>query len=436
MVPLKTAQVSEKFTKLGSKVDALYRRCNYNQADLPAIAADALTEFESDLCFDALTIAEFLSETNIAQQPRLRFSDLPITVFRNREFYIEVLIWTHSTTSVHQHSFSGAFKVLQGSSIHTTFSFQPRQTMSPDLILGEVTAEQTEYLHRGAVRQIVPRSEGLIHSLYHLDQPSLTIVVRTSGHEHYQPQYSYHRPYLCFNQLRLEQDELVVMYLKLLGMAHQLTPEVIPKLWIERIARLDFARLAYLYLQGEGYFQTASDRETFLSQARLIQGDWINYLEASVQFRDRLSRISQSRQVLSNPDLRYFLALLMNAKDRNDLFEMVKVRYPDRNPLECCAEWLTQLSKGKADTALRLTQVVQQSKVGALRLGQKLGTALPDGIDDKTAQGIFLYLMQDHGCEQRQASLQAMLSDTDPTMLDRVKNRLATVEELTCLWST
>lgn len=420
---------ADQFTALGEQVESQYHRCNYNSADLPAIAAEALAHFEGEFAFDAADIAAFFATTSILQKPGSRFSDLPVTVFRQREFYIEILIWTKSTTSVHQHGFSGAFKVLQGSSIHTTFDFQPQREISTDCILGVVTPQHTEYLKKGSVRQIKPGSEGLIHSLYHLENPSLTLVVRSHGHTKHQPQYSYYRPCFAIDQFQLEKDELVVMYAKLLYVANQLDRESMMQVWLDPIAQLDFPRLAFLFLGNLGYFQNEVERQTFLDKARQTHGDLVDSLQAAAQFKENLEHISQSRTVLSDPDLRYFLALLMNAKDKAALLDMVKVRFPDQDPLECCARWLARLSEGKTDTALRLTQIVQQANVGALHLGRKLGVALPPNLTDEQAQALFLSFIR----RDRIEDLSYHHPDIDSTNLQRFFTRLTELEELGCL---
>ena len=405
--PLKTlVNQFDQFTALGEQVETQYRRCNYNPADLPAIAAEALAQFDGGFTFDTAAIAAFFAATSIPQQPRLRFSDLPVTVFRQREFYIEILIWTNSTTSVHQHGFSGAFKVLQGSSIHTTFEFQPQREISPDCILGAVIPQQTQYLAQGSIQEIAPGSEGLIHSLYHLAHPSLTLVVRSHGHKKHQPQYSYYRPCFAINPFRLEKDELVMMYTKLLHVANQIDRDNVMGVWLENIAQFDFPRLAYLFLINQGYFQNQAEQQAFLDKARLTHGDLIDSLQEAAEFKKKLGHISQSRTLLTDPDLRYFLALLMNAKDRAALLDMVAVRYPDQDPLKCCARWLARLSQGKQDTAKRLAQVVQQANVGALHLGRKLGVALPADLPEGATAELFAAFMRHGANSEGLAALQ------------------------------
>ena len=423
----------DQFTALGEQVETQYRRCNYNPADLPAIAAEALAQFDGEFSFDTAALADFFATTFIPQQPGLRFSDLPVTVFRQREFYIEILIWTKSTTSVHQHGFSGAFKVLQGSSIHTTFEFQPQREISPDCILGAVIPQQTRYLTKGATQQIHPGSEGLIHSLYHLDYPSLTLVVRTHGHLKHQPQYTYYRPCFAINQFQLEKDDLVVMYAKLLHVANQIDRDSVMGVWLDNIAQFDFPRLAYLFFGNLGYFQDAADQQAFLDKARLTHGDLIDSLQEAAEFKKKLGHISQSRTLLTDPDLRYFLALLMNAKDRAALLDMVAVRYLDQDPLECCARWLARLSQGKQDTAKRLAQVVQQANVGALHLGRKLGVALPADLPEGATPELFAAFMRHGANSEGLAALQQQYPDIPIADVQRCLERLATLDELFCL---
>lgn len=427
---INVSSIFQHFTTLGNQVEATYRRCNYNDTDLSAIAADALTQFKEEFSFDTVAIADFLATTTIGQQPGLSFSDLPLTVYWQRNFYIEILIWTNSTTAVHQHGFSGAFKVLQGSSLHTTFDFQPKQVISSDCIYGVITPQRTDYFQRGSIQPINPGSEGLIHSLYHLDNPSLTLVIRSHGHKRHQPQYSFYRPHLALNPFQLEKDELVAMNAKLLYVANQLDRESMVQVWLDHIARLDFARLANLFLENSKYFRDEAEQEAFFSKAKQTHGELIDALKQVARYQERLDHISHSRTILSDPDLRYFLALLMNAKDKTSLLKMVKIRYPEQEPLECCARWLARLSEGKVDTARRLAQVVQQANVGGLHLGRKLGVALPPNVSDSQVQDLFLSFVRYGGDVD---DLLVHHPDINPAELRTCFSRLANLEELSCL---
>ena len=51
------------------------------------------------------------------------FGEPPVVVSSDSRFHIGVLFWATGTTALHQHSFSGAFTVLSGSSVQSQYRF-------------------------------------------------------------------------------------------------------------------------------------------------------------------------------------------------------------------------------------------------------------------------------------------------------------------------
>src|SRR5208283_3593659 len=185
---------------LGEEIHAKLKRRSFDEKALPAIAAEALSciELESDFQLDQL--AEFLITTKIDQQPSCGFSNLPPIVYRCEEFYIELLIWMDATTTIHQHSFSGAFRVLVGSSFHSVYEFNEHERINSQLLLGDVRLKMAEILRTGDVRLIHPGRSGLVHALFHLDRPSVTVVVRNYNEPWALPQYSLAPPNIVYNK--------------------------------------------------------------------------------------------------------------------------------------------------------------------------------------------------------------------------------------------
>ena len=98
-------------------------------------------------------------------------------MYRGRGFYIDVLFWLDGTTNIHQHGFWGAFQVLAGSSVHCRFGFDLAEEINHRLRIGKLRLLETELLGLGAIRKILG-GELFIHSLFHLDRPSVSIVIR------------------------------------------------------------------------------------------------------------------------------------------------------------------------------------------------------------------------------------------------------------------
>ena len=107
----------ELFQKLGEEIEALWRAKNYNEEDLPEIAAEALKQArlpEKVSAWDVL--AWTMEQTVLPEQKdaRASFGDPPITLYAAPRFHIDVYFWFEGTTAIHQHSFCGAFQVLHG----------------------------------------------------------------------------------------------------------------------------------------------------------------------------------------------------------------------------------------------------------------------------------------------------------------------------------
>src|SRR5215211_7153732 len=136
--------------------------------------------------------------TELPEQPDIQgaFGQPPITLFNGHRFYIDVYYWLDGTTAIHQHAFCGAFQVLQGSSILSQYDFFEKRRINPHFLTGDIRLRSVELLRGGDVRQILPSRE-YIHSLFHLERPSVTLIIRTRHSPSGAPQYSYLKPYFA-----------------------------------------------------------------------------------------------------------------------------------------------------------------------------------------------------------------------------------------------
>jgi len=385
----------ESFTdaigELGREVERQYVRANSDQRRLPDIGAQLLEDFGAIDEIDLNVLARFLRETRIRQQPRNPFSDLPLTVFHSRDFHIELLVWSSATTAIHQHGFSGAFRLVRGSSIHTLFRFRSLRHISNDCQLGKVSPAGSEALRIGDVRRIDPGMTGLIHSLYHLDDPSISLIIRTSGHSAFGPQFSYYPPSLALHRKALESDELVLMISRLLDVCRSTDRGLFQSLWNGDIAALDFPRMGWIYLRNHRHL-TAKERKEFFNHSVRYHGDLARHLFDAVTRYEQQLTLVQLRAQVRDPELRFFLALLMNVPDRNDLLEMVRQRFPRADPVERCADWLGELSiddQGEMYHMKQVAEFMESSARQTIALGRKIRRTLPDEADPALVREIF-----------------------------------------------
>jgi hypothetical protein len=284
------------------------------------------------------------------------FGNPPITLYSGPRFHIDVYFWLDGTTSVHQHAFCGAFQVLMGSSIHSHYSFHPRQKLNQHFAVGEIRLESVELLEQGQVKQILPGKQ-YIHSLFHLDRPSATICVRTYYTASGSPQYNYQKP--CFAIDPFFKEPLSVKQVQsaslLLSMQHPEAVEMIDDL----LSRADFQTafavldLAKAHLGGnrlEKTFGLSAGEEQFqrlLATARRRHGELADLIPPVFEEARRQNNLVHRRGQITSPEHRFFLALLLNVPERKRMLAMVEQRFPERDPVDTVVEWVEELANTK-----------------------------------------------------------------------------------------
>ncbi|WP_394831634.1 hypothetical protein LVJ94_34485 [Pendulispora rubella] len=331
------------FRELGGDIDRAWRAENYDVSAFPRIARIALSERPPSKNVTPDEIVEWtLTTGEFPRQPNLdiAFGDPPITVFCAQRFYIEALFWVDGTTAIHQHNFSGAFHVLSGSSIHARYAFHLDKRFSERLLSGSLRLTDIELLEKGDTRPI-ESGDRFIHSLFHLDRPSVTIVARTFSEPSATPQYSYSKPSLAhdsaFNgeQLKRQVQSLVLLY----ESEHPEATAIVRK----ALARAD-ALTTYRLLRAAHQAAPKASFEALLEDARARDAHLVERLEAVFEQDRRLHLIVGRRKKVRDAEHRFFLALLLNAPDRKNLLNLVRRRYPEHDPLDVVARWVRQMA--------------------------------------------------------------------------------------------
>lgn len=188
------------FRELGHELARMFVRYHHDPAAFPAIASDALerAKLPERVAPDAL-LRDAAAEVLPPQlDPTSTFGEPPITLVHHRAFVIDVYPWFSSTTSIHQHGFSGAFQVLHGGSVESCYAFRHERSFGPRLVTGALELVDARRLRQGDIRPILP-DDGVIHALYHLEHPSFSIVVRTTHDASKGPQLQYTRAGVGFD---------------------------------------------------------------------------------------------------------------------------------------------------------------------------------------------------------------------------------------------
>jgi len=223
--------------------------------------------------------------------------------------------------------------------------------------------KRIELLETGRTVPIISGRQ-TIHSLFHLDLPSVTVVLRTQHHPGTGPQFNYLPPRVAIDPLH---DDLLSMRRRqLLGVLEQVEDDGYPEVVTRMIADLDFEsgfhllRYCMPYLGELGAWTDVV--KTFEKKHKALAAG----IETTLREEARRGSIKALRGSIIEPEHRFFLALLMNAPSRKDLFSLVKQRFPMQAPGDVVLRWVQELMEVSEQGTAILDAVFPESLEAAL----------------------------------------------------------------------
>ena len=385
------------FKELGDTVLKLWKREKFSLAKFPQIAHAALDERPPATRVDLIALMrDFLLREEHPLQTDSPFGEPEIVVYKHQRFYIQVLFWMDGTTAIHQHAFSGAFHVMQGSSIHAHYAFEKSRPVTPHMSVGNVRMKKIEILETG---RTVPIASGhqTIHSLFHLDSPSVTVVVRTQHDSGTGPQFNYLPPHMAIDPLH--SDLLTMRRTQLLDVLEQIGEAGYAQLVMDMLAHLDFERGFYVLQHCMGHLQQLDAWDAAIKLFKKKHGTLAAGVAATLHEEVRRNVIKSMRSTIIEPEHRFFLALLMNAPTRAGLLALVAQRFPEQAPVDIVLRWAGDLMEASEEGVTILDacfpealEVERDSQpellLSALRCFMKREKKLPSPLRDLSAADI------------------------------------------------
>jgi hypothetical protein len=168
-----------QFQSLVDKSETRLKAHDFQLKDFPKIACELLSDFNWK--FNHSEFQEFLCYLGplpLQKFTRQDFGELPFTLYQHEKFHIDIYIWNNNETSIHDHHFCGAFKVLNGKSLQLSYQYEQVTNIAPDLDWGILKKIDTRYLHQGDVQEIA-LGDKFIHQVIHMEFPTVTFILRT-----------------------------------------------------------------------------------------------------------------------------------------------------------------------------------------------------------------------------------------------------------------
>lgn len=316
------------FAALGARIRNAWRRAGYDGRRIVEIACNEL---------DSAAVCEHLGYTDIidwvARADKLPpqnltsgFGQPPLTVFRDKRFRIDALFWRFETTAIHQHAFAGAFTVLAGSSVHCSYSFAAKRKVSSGFVIGKLDLTSVELIRAGAVRPIEPG--GTIHSVFHLETPTVTIVVGTVPDSRLGPEYTYYAPSIALDPSN--NDARRTRRLQLLEMLAAVHHKQFEAVALEILEHCDL-QTAFLVLAQVGS-RPAAFRERMVAAASARHGGVIAAIMPAISEEHRRKRLFALRRETTDPEQRLLLALLLTFPNRPTIDAFLRAQFPNTEP--------------------------------------------------------------------------------------------------------
>jgi hypothetical protein len=334
------------FQDLGRSVHTLWKAEDFSLAAFPGIAAKLMEKRPpSRHVSPADLIRGFLLEEDHPFQTLSGFGQPELILFDHPRFYIQALFWLDGTTDIHQHTFSGAFHVMAGSSLHTRFRFENRRPVTPRLHLGDLHPESTTLLPTGSTVPILSGA-GCIHSLFHLETPSVTVVIRTHNDPGTDPQFTYLPPHVALDPLH--QEALTLRRKQLLDVLEQTGDPSYADLLTRVIGEADLESAFFLLQNGIGHLTASGEWERLRKAFARRHPKAAAPVTATLGEIIRRDAITAMRSHIEDVEHRFFLALLMNVPDRRSILGMVKTRVKG-DPAGTILRWASELLHETSD---------------------------------------------------------------------------------------
>lgn len=327
---------------VGEHADRLWERAGRRREALTDIAVEVLAERTPPEGLDHQTLLEEALTAPLVEQEDLKanFGQPPLTLYAGDDFTLDALYWFDSTTAVHEHAFAGAFRVLHGGSLHTPYHFEVGDARSEQVVLGELRAGESELLREGDVRPIA-YGTGMIHSLFHLESPSVTLVLRDrvpgGG-----VQLRYHAPGLGIESpIR---DPVLVRRLQVLQALDAIDKNSALEGALALISRGDLLVGFHVLLHWNWFHDRGERLDAVANRLMQRHGASVGFVPELIAEERRQFSIRQRRKMLQAPEHRLFLALLLTVSRTEDMRRIVGRMFPARDPLDVLVDWVKDLS--------------------------------------------------------------------------------------------
>lgn len=167
---------AQKLVSLGDKFITTKGTTNFHKEALRLLSETSIHEF-----FDFKEIVQTSFEKKFQAEQSFKgseFSDLPLTLARGKNCFIDLYFWRRRPTTIHNHHFTGAFQCLHGHNMDSEFTFTQGKKLTKFHTLGTLKETDRREVNPG---DIVPINfqDKFIHQNHHHADLTVNLCFRT-----------------------------------------------------------------------------------------------------------------------------------------------------------------------------------------------------------------------------------------------------------------
>jgi hypothetical protein len=404
----------EAIARTAERIERGWSRAGYRGEPFPELAEEAVAELLADraLAMDGI-LSSLASSASWSEQldPHTQFGEPAVTVYKTERWNLDVYFWLHPVTALHDHRFRGAFGVVEGLTLNSTYQFEAREDSPRGVEVGRLALEVSELLHPGAVRRILP-GRGFIHQVVHLARPTVSIALRTAREPDLPLQREYFRPGLsvpALQNLSPSQRRKLDLIGTLLSLRHPEAEALTARMLSAEEEACAFWMLYRLFPAG-GLKLDAALRVLDRADSRL--GRFREELTAC------LSAVAESGPHWSaarQEPHRLLLALATSIPDAEEISRRVEEYSRGEAASAAIPRWLAEMKKEADGAALRSSLGKRAEPLGRLDLGPRPLLLLRGILEGEDRTGI-LRRARNQFPEDRPEDLERSLDELDDSI--------------------
>jgi len=327
----------EVLDDLADRIHSRWSAVNFDEALFAELSAAALRETElSSRISGAEIVSSLIAPWRSTDNLSTHGSSAVVPLLSSTHFEIRAHLWVDEIGSPHQHGWAGAYQVIEGSSLQTRLTFHQLERIRRGFHLGELETHSIGMLKPGDTVAVEPGRE-MIHALWHIDRPAVSISVRTK--QHTDRTMDCLRPGLAYEAQSQDVDS--EMRNRCLAFLARFDDSAYQDQLKQLVSHADLPTTFFALRQA--YLELEPVSEGVLATARSHHGDLFPIVERSLEDLSRLRTFTHLRSQVREPEARLFLGLLYMAQDREAIRTFLTRYRPDVDLSDAMGEYLANL---------------------------------------------------------------------------------------------